>query len=262
MRRGAKGTTVRHGGSRVLAVLVVVAAVVVAIVSGYLIASWPPEPPESTESSGLVGGPSPAASSADGETLLVVLGDSYSATDEGNQPPTWPTLLAEDLDWEVATEAVAGTGYASNADGEAQPFPQRVSAVLDQDSDVIIVAGGVNDLGAEPTQQIIDGAEDVVSTLADETGEATPVVVVSPFSNGSPGPLTREFNTELQRIAEEEGVAYVDATQWLVGEGLFTDPDTPSVKGQRRIANRMQRELVQLGIAEPATQTDTTEPAG
>jgi lysophospholipase L1-like esterase len=238
------------------AVVVVAAAVAVTIVSGYLLTSWPPEPPSTAEPLPNAD-PAPAASSLDGEPLFVVLGDSFTATDEANAQAAWPTLLAERLQWEVETDAVAGTGYASDAEGQSQRFPLRVPALLDEDGDVIIVAGGVDDLGAYPMQQIVTGAEEVVITLAEETDPQTQVVVVSPFSNGTPGPLTNELNAELRRIANEQGVAYVDATQWLVGEGLFTDPSTPSGKGQRRIAKRMERELERLGIAEA-----TAEPAG
>jgi lysophospholipase L1-like esterase len=237
---------------------VVAAAVVVLILSAYVVTSWPPDPPASTARPAASVPTSTPSPTAIDPMRLVVLGDSYSSSDEtGRVRAPWPRQLGESLGWEVVTVGAAGTGYVSDADGSGQRFSATLPSVLGEDGDVIIVAGGVADLGAYPMQQIVTGAAEVVTTLTEESDPQTQVVVVSPFSNGTPGPLTLELDTELQRIANDKGAVYVDATRWLVGEGLFTDPTTPSAKGQRRIANRMVRELERLGIADP-----TTEPAG
>jgi lysophospholipase L1-like esterase len=237
---------------------VVAAAVAVLVLSAYVVTSWPPDPPASTARLAAGDPTSTPSPTVTDPTRLVVLGDSFSSSvGVGGARAPWPRQVGENLGWEVATVGSAGTGYVSDADGSAQRFSDILPRALDEDGDVIIVAGGVDDLGAHPMQQIVTGAEEVVTTLTEAADPRTRVVVVSPFSNGRPGPLTRELSTELRRIANQQGAAYVDATTWLVGEGLFADPTTPSARGQRRIANRMKRELVRLGIAEP-----TTEPAG
>jgi hypothetical protein len=76
-------------------------------------------------------------------------------------------------------------------------------------------------------------------------------VVVSPFSNGEPGPLTEQFSARLQQVAQDHDTAYVDATRWLRnGTGLFgAEVDQPTDLGQGRIAQRMERALTERGIA-------------
>jgi lysophospholipase L1-like esterase len=237
------------------AVLVVVAAVAVTVLSTYLLASWPPEPPAPTAQAKSVTESSEAAPAEDSEqpeapdeTVMVVLGDSFSAESPESASPEWPALLGESLGWEVRTEAVVGSGYVS--DGSGRPFGARVPAVVRHSPDVIFVAGGVSDLGAYPIGRIVAAADDVVSRLVLQAPDAQ-VVVVSPFSNGEPGPLTEQFSERLQQIAQDHGAAYVDASGWLVtGTGLFgAEVDQPTDAGQGRIASRMERVLTERGIA-------------
>jgi lysophospholipase L1-like esterase len=237
------------------AVLVVAAAVAVTVLSAYLLATWPPEPPPPTAQPERATGTSEAAPAEDSEepeaadeTVMVVLGDSFSAESTESAGPEWPMLLGESFGWEVRTEAVAGSGYVSA--GSGRPFGARVPAVVGHSPDVIFVAGGVSDLGAHPIGRIVAAADDVVSRLVAEAPDAQ-VVVVSPFSNGEPGPLTEQFSARLQQIAQDHGAAYVDASRWLVnGTGLFgAEVDQPADAGQGRIADRMERELTERGIA-------------
>jgi hypothetical protein len=228
------------------AVLVVMAAVAVTVLSAYLLATWPPDPPAATVQ-GTPAASSPSPEAAQDETVLVVLGDSFSAESPVSAGPEWPTLLGESLGWEVQVEAVTGSGYLSAGNG--RPFPARVPAVLQHSPDVIVVAGGVADLGAHPMARIVDAAEETVSRLVQQAPEAQ-VVVLSPFSNGEPGPLTEDFSSRLQQVVQGRDAVYVDATGWLVkGTGLFgAQPDQPTDLGQGRIAERMERELTERGI--------------
>jgi hypothetical protein len=247
------------------AVLVVVAAVAVTVLSAYLLASWPPEPPPPTAQTEPGNEASEAAPAEDegsqepgaaGETVMVVLGDAYSAESPESAGPEWPTLLGESLGWEVRTEAVAGSGYL-NA-GAGRPFGARVPRVVQHSPDVIVVAGGVSDLGAYPIGRIVDAADDVVSRLARQAPDAQ-LVLVSPFSNGEPGPLTEQFSERLRQVAQDHDAAYVDASGWLVnGTGLFgAEVDQPTDAGQGRIADRMERAITERGIASDGEQTNS-----
>jgi lysophospholipase L1-like esterase len=126
---------------------------------------------------------------------------------------------------------------------------------------VVMVAGGVEDLGVEPLPDIVAAAQQTIDALLREAPAETQLILVSPFSNGEPGPLTTELNRELQAIAQDAGIPYVDATRWLANsEKLFgDDPFHPADQGQQRIATKMEQALVDLGLAEPA---DTTASAG
>jgi hypothetical protein len=240
------------------AVLVVAAAVAVTVLSGYLLATWPPAPPPPPPPAAGAGstaetGPTAAATTEAQEPgevpTLVALGDSFSAESPESAGPEWPTLLGESLGWEVQTEAVAGSGYLAAGDG--RPFGARVPAVVQHSPDVIVVAGGVADLGAYPVGRIVAAADDVLSRLARQSPDAQ-LVLVSPFSNGEPGPLTQQLATQLRQIARVNDAAYVDATGWLTnGNGLFgAEADQPTDLGQGVIADRMEQELIERGIVE------------
>jgi hypothetical protein len=247
------------------AVLVVVAAVAVTALSAYLLASWPPEPPaptaqtkpatEAPEAAPAEDSEEPEADAADGP-VMVVLGDSFSAESPESAGPEWPTLLSESLGWEIRTEAAAGSGYLTA--GAGRPFGARVPAVVRQSPDVIVVAGGVADLGAHPVDRIVAAADGVVSRLVRQAPDAQ-VVVVSPFSNGEPGPLTEQLSARLQQVAQQHEAAYVDASGWLVnGTGLFgAEVDQPTDLGQGRIAERMERVLTERGIGPAGEQTNS-----
>lgn len=236
--------------------LLIAEAVAVIIFGGYLFVTWPPEPPaapvsmpQGMDTSADSGAGSGTASASD-ETTMVVIGDSISAESAVSEGPEWPQLLARSLDWEVVSEAVDRSGYVSPGTGE--PFTARVDEVLEHDGDVIVVAGGVGDIGPVPNNQIASAAEDVLSRLVEGSSSESEVVVLSPFSNGEPGPLTDEFDASLREIAQEQDLPYVDATEWLpAGQGYF-GPDIyhPTDKGQRQVAERMEEALAELGLAD------------
>lgn len=234
-------------------VLVVAAAVAVTAVIAFLLAGWPPPPPPPPRPDTPAVRPTAAAETAAGPTgssrpVLVVLGDTFTAPSPASAGPEWPTLLGASLGWDVVVEAVPGSGYVSA--GEGEPFAARVPDVLERSPDVIIVAGGVADLGVHPMTQVVGAAGEVVGRLAQGAPGAR-IVVVSPFSNGEPGPLTEQLSAQLRAIADRQGAGYVDATEWLVpGDAYFDDdPSHPADAGQRRLAQNLRRALVGLGVA-------------
>jgi acyl-CoA thioesterase-1 len=223
------------------------AAVAVVAFSGYLLSSWPPEPPPPSVEA-LPANSAASAPDADVDEqkqVLAVLGDSVSAESKVSTGPEWPELVAQSLEWKVVTDTVDGSGYVNP--GEGKPFGERVPAVLRQTPDVIVVAGGVSDLVGYPVPQVVKAAEDVIADLVREAPDAQ-VVLVSPFSVGEPGPMTKQLSSKLRRIADEQGVEYVDATGWLAsGYNLFAgDGVHPTDEGQKRLAERMEQELAAL----------------
>lgn len=251
-------------------VLVVATAVAVTVFVVSAMTNWPPEPPTSPlagrtapdpTAASATSAPSaddasdepaaPATDDSSDQLLLVVLGDSFTAGSDVSDGPEWPQLLADSLDVQVAVDAVAETGYVSDADGDAAPFGDRVDDVVDLSADVIIVAGGVDDLGAHPMPRITDAAEAVVTQLVEQAPDAQ-LVLVSPFSYGGPGPLTEEFTGNLREIADDQGIPYVDATRWLMPSDDYFSGDRyhPADAGQREIASRMEQALLDAGMAE------------
>jgi lysophospholipase L1-like esterase len=239
---------VRRDDINWLGIALVAMAVAVIAWTAYLLAGWPPEPP----SSGLAaqqqpaGGPPSAPETGTAETVLVVLGDAFSADTPGNSGPEWPQLVADELGWTVHVEAVPGSGFLT--DGQGRAFSDRVGDVAAHDPAVVLVAGGFSDIGG-PAGQAAEVAEAVVDELSRMVPEAS-VVLLSPFSNGTPGPLTRELTDRLRRAARAGDVAFVDVTGVLPrGEDLLgPDGIHPTDAGHRRIAEKVVDDLRSLPV--------------
>lgn len=248
------------------AALVVAAAVAVTVLCGYLVASWPPDPPPAPAAAAPARPePSPSASgttspstpsspatspAAEEEPVLAVLGDSFSASSATSAGPEWPRLLADTFGWQVFVKAADGSGYL--AQGEGTPFGQGLRPLLQHSPDTVILAGGYHDVRSYAVPRVTRAADRLVRRLAAEAPQAQ-VVLVSPFSSDSPGPLTRRLSANLRRVAERHDVAYVDATRWLAsGPNLVgSDGVHPTAQGQRRLATRMEQALDRLGVAAP-----------
>lgn len=232
--------------------LVAVVGVAVLAFSAYLLAAWPPEPPEAgltvPDEPRTPGRAETAASSAAGAGIdLAVIADEFTAPSEASAGPEWPQILGEGMGWDVTVDAEDGIGYL--APGGGDPFGERVRAVARRSPDVVVVAVGENDLGRYSTAEITAAAGETTRVLAKRAPGAE-VVLVSPFSKGVPGPLTTELTEQLRLVAEENGVAFVDASDWLVrsDELWGSDPAHPNDRGQAVIAENMRAELDRLGL--------------
>lgn len=226
------------------------AAIAVIAFTAYQLQHWPPgRPTADTASPGRKGTAAGARPQLPVGTAVAVLGDSFSAPSPATTGPQWPQILADKLHWRVYTDAVDGSGYVSP--GASQAFGPRVPALLRHDPDLIIVAGGVGDIGAYPSDRIAKAADQVITRLAQGAPQAQ-IVVVSPFSNGEPGPLTREFSAKLRSIALDHHVSYVDATRWLAaGPALFAPDGThPTQPAQQTLAQQMEQALRRVGLVE------------
>ena len=87
-------------------------------------------------------------------TKLIVLGDSimWGMTGFGsNHPranPTIPQAIGNQLGWEVDNEAISGTKYADNRDG--QDFIPQVNKFNFKDYDAVLLGYGINDFDDQP----------------------------------------------------------------------------------------------------------------
>jgi lysophospholipase L1-like esterase len=248
---------VRASEVRWPAVAVVAAAVAVLAWVSASLASWPPTPPESTlpaaaREAAATGTPDEAGREAVEEaTSVLVVGDAFSAGTDQNDGPPWPELLADSLGWDVAVDAVAETGYLSSDGGRS--FGERLGPAVVEAADIVVLAGGIADLGS-PVEEIVEAAEEVLVRVQELSPDAVLVLVlVSPFSDGDPGPLTRAAAANLEELAAEHGVGYVDATDFLPdGAGLLgPDGRHPNQEGHAEIARLMEQALVDLGVLDP-----------
>lgn len=245
-------------------VAVVVATVLVVGAWGYLLATWPPDPPRSgvAHAPGSLAGDdvagSPDGSGAEqGPPTAVVLGDSFSVETPGVSGAAWPEVLGQELGWEMVTDAAPGSGYL--VAGSGVPVPERVEKTLSREPDVVLVAAGVSDLG-RPVDEIAAAAEQVVVALRDglgdgqgeAAGQGGEVVLLSPFSDGPAGELTTALTARLEEVASQQGVRYVDVTALLPrGQGLLgPDGVHPSEAGHRHVAEALTEELSDLDVGD------------
>lgn len=240
-------------------VAVAVAAVAVLAAWGYLLTTWPPttdsdgasasarlDPANPGGRSSETAGTSPSESPADGSVLAVVLGDTFTTGVDEVPGPEWPEVLADELGWEVEVDAVPGSGYL--VAGAGTDFVDRVEAVIDQEPDVVLLAGGVSDLG-RPVEEIRGAAAEVVQRLESALPE-TEVVVLSPFSNGPPGELTTALTDALEEVAAANEAEFVDVSGMLpLGQGLIAaDGVHPSEQGHEELARQIAERLGSLEL--------------
>ena len=81
----------------------------------------------------------------------VFLGDSDTvgaALPADQQDVRWPTLVSQQFGWREVNAGCDGSGYTRMGLTCSTTYRESVDRVLDEDPDVIVVSGGVSDLGA------------------------------------------------------------------------------------------------------------------
>jgi lysophospholipase L1-like esterase len=173
---------------------------------------------------------------------VLVVGDSYTAGSAMNNGPEWPDIIAAERNWAVGKDAVGGTGYLAGA-GERPTFLDRVDATVKRySSDLILVAGGINDIGKFPNAAIAEAAAKEVRALRDGIPDAQ-VVLFSEFNTGRPSQRERDLAGQLRATAEAEGVEYVDVTGALPQRLVGIDGVHPTDAGHEQLAKRIARLL-------------------
>ena len=153
----------------------------------------------------------PAPQPADAPPSIAFLGDSLTVG--VGAPPgrgfAWQT--AERLGWSIAVvEGFSGSGFV--AGGGGRPMPDRVPAVVAADPDVVVVAGGSNDVfGGYDAQAVGQAATALLTELRAGLPEAR-IVVVGPFPTSlaelaEPSPV----RDAVRAATQTAGAQFVDA---------------------------------------------------
>lgn len=199
----------------------------------------------------------PIGGDPDKQTVVVVIGDSYTGGSDMNSGPTWPNLLATQHHWMLFNQGVGGSGYL--APGIDQPFSARIDQLGQYAADLVILAGGLNDVHAYPLAQITAEAERDIKA-AEAAAPSADVMVFSPFSNGPPTPELLALRDGLRAAAQRAGVPYLDVTGFLTAPdaGLIgSDGVHPTDEGHHELAARIGAALAQMGLPRP----DAYQPA-
>jgi lysophospholipase L1-like esterase len=153
----------------------------------------------------------PSGETGEETPRIAFLGDSLTVGIGAGPQRGFAWQTAEELGWPIAiVEGVSGSGFV--APGGGRPMPERVPAVVAADPDVVVVAGGTNDVfqGYRP-DDVGRAAERLLTDLRTGLPSAT-LVVLGPFppsfeAVGSPDP-TRDA---VRAAAESAGASFLDA---------------------------------------------------
>lgn len=143
-------------------------------------------------------------------TRVAVIGDSYTACSDmgGCGQSNYTRKLARDLQLDLQTFAVGGTGYVNNSGGKTT-FGDRVGDVVKFKPDVVIVEGGRND--AALLQQLPAAASETLGRIKSQIPAAKLVVV---------GPIRTESSIAGESFAHDAVIAAAQS----VGADVIVDP--------------------------------------
>lgn len=187
---------------------------------------------------------------SDDVVRVAVIGDSYSSGLRNRI--VWPTLVADSSALSISNVAIPGAGYVGGA-GESGPFTTQTEKALASKPDVIVVFGGINDVG-KSKELITQSATDLFGELARRAPTAKLVVLGPLWHEDTPPQPVVAIDVAVAAAAEATRVDYVRLIdeKWLVGEGLIQDDGVhPTDEGQSTMARALgallQRQIRQQG---------------
>jgi lysophospholipase L1-like esterase len=181
----------------------------------------------------------------------VFLGDSYTEGWGASDPSLrWSALVSDEADWVEVNRGQGGTGFVTTAGAgtcrmdECPTYVDRVQAVVDVRPDIVVIAGGQNDIMALDSDP--DSVRAAIVTTYEEIREGLPqarIIAVGP-SMAQPGnELIEKMDGWVQAAAESVGADYVSLI-----DPVTIEPDMVSVdgvhvndEGHRAIADRVLR---------------------
>jgi lysophospholipase L1-like esterase len=176
----------------------------------------------------------------DRRTYLAVVGDAFSTGSTIGGAPTWPTLLGRRNALEVRTLANDRAGYVVGG-ADRLLGPADLTRLGRYPADLVVVAGGAADLAAGRTG-LVDDVEQVVRTVR-ATLRDSDVLLLSPFAAGRPTRRTTQMTDALRRVAEREGVGFLDVSRLFARAPDQVRDGVPTAAGQRRIATAVEQRL-------------------
>jgi hypothetical protein len=196
--------------------------------------------------------PKPAAPAAacDHTLRVAVIGDSYSAG--LNTGIVWPSLVAGSSTFSISNVALPSSGYVGGI-GQSVPFASQVDKALASKPDIVIVFGGLNDVG-QSTDLITQSATGLFTDLITRAPRAK-LIVFGPIWHDDPAPPSAlDIDSAVAAAANATHTTYISLVdeKWLVGEGLIQDDGVNLTdQGQTTLARELgpliQRQIRQEG---------------
>ena len=182
----------------------------------------------------------------EGRPEAVFIGDSYA---QGSGK--WPGMVAKAQRWEMVNLARGGTGYTSQLTGqtaqkgcgldECPSFVEMADVAIKRKPDVVVVAGGRNDGGAN----IVDATHALFRKVRDALPEAR-IIAIQPMWDATsyPGFLVG-YGRVIRKEVEAVNGDYVKIGSPLAGrpELIKDDGVHPTSAGQKVLAEAINRAI-------------------
>lgn len=181
---------------------------------------------------------------------MYVVGDSFTGGSSMNEGPTWPNLVAAEEGWTVGTDGRSGSGYVAPG-ARDWPFTTRINnRLVESGADAVILAGGLNDAarindGETTVAEVAAAATDTIEQLK-VAMPSTRIVMLSPFASGAATSTVLELRDAFADVAANEGVAYIDVTDYLTPDLIGSDGVHPTDAGHAAIAEQITPALLAL----------------
>jgi lysophospholipase L1-like esterase len=191
----------------------------------------------------------PAPSAGSGDTTAVFLGDSYTkGWGASKQSLRWSTLVAAGAGWVEVNQGQGGTGFVTEAGvggcglEYCPPYVERVAGVIAEHPDVVVIAGGQNDLSAFAADP--DAVRAAITETYQRIREGLPearIIAVGPSLPQPDDPRIEKIDEWVRAVAktvDADYVSLIDPT--LIDPDMITsDHVHVNDDGHRAIANRV-----------------------
>ncbi|MBY6362883.1 SGNH/GDSL hydrolase family protein [Rhodococcoides corynebacterioides] len=186
---------------------------------------------------------------------VTVVGDSFAAGVGADDPTDGYAYVAAARGcWRPTLVASSGTGYARVRFPGTVPFtdPTRLAAVAASNPDVVVVQGSGNDVGDDGLRA---AATAMYAALAVIVPRARVVVVGPTDAPAAEHENIGRIRGILGEVTRTAGVPFVDpaGARWLDWAGDYVpDGIHPNEQGHRTMGERLQAEIVALGVPRAA----------
>jgi lysophospholipase L1-like esterase len=180
------------------------------------------------------------------QPIAVFIGDSYSQGAE-----KWPSIVSQDQGWREVNLAQGGTGYSKQLSGEdakkgcgsneCANFAEMASVAIQHKPDVVVVAGGRNDGGADITNQVNETFRRLRQGLP-----SARIIAVQPMWDATQYPkFLVDYGALIEQSVESIGGQYLEIGAPLEGRPELIRPDGvhPTKEGQVVLGEAINREL-------------------
>jgi lysophospholipase L1-like esterase len=191
----------------------------------------------------------PSPSIGPGDTVAVFLGDSYTEGWGASDASTrWSALVAASAGWVEVNQGQGGTGFVTTSGlggcglEYCPTYLERVPDVISAQPDIVVIAGGQNDLTALATDP--DAVRDALAETYDRIRAGLPqarIIAVGPSTARPGNELIAELDEWVRATAKSVGADYVSLIDPVVIEPEMVDLDGVHVNdaGHRAIAERV-----------------------